>query len=148
MHHHPPSFFLKHEQSSEKDKRIPALVRLRRIKDVLSLGCRSCNKLGDSGVDKNSGDFCTVWALVSSPSGPTFTWRLLSTAEEGTSLEEFVWLGVSSSKGKTPRLYVAPITTELAILIDSTEYPYNIPYRRSSIFILQIQNFPQKRTER
>lgn len=55
-----PNLYLKHEQSTKKDIKIPALVRLRRIKEVLSLGCRSCNKLGDSEVDKNSWDFCTV----------------------------------------------------------------------------------------
>lgn len=60
------------------------------MNEVLSLGWRSCNKLEVSGVDRSSADFCTFCALVSSPSGPTFTWRLLKTADEETSLEELV----------------------------------------------------------
>lgn len=72
---------------------LPALVRLRRINEVLSLGWRSCNKLEVSDDDRSSDGFCTFCALVSSPSGPTFTCRLLKTADEETSLEELVWLG-------------------------------------------------------
>lgn len=77
----------------QTEEELPARVRLRRINEVLSLGWRSCNKLEVSGVDRRSDGFCTFCALVSSPSGPTFTWRLLKTADEETSLEELVWLG-------------------------------------------------------
>lgn len=77
----------------QTEGQLPALVRLRRMNEVLSLGWRSCNKLEVSGVDRSSDAFCTFCALVSSPSGPTFTWRLLKTADEETSLEESVWLG-------------------------------------------------------
>jgi len=88
MYYLSPAFCcLRHTQPDGK-RELPALVRLRRINEVLSLGWRSCSKLEVSGDDRSSDGFCTFCALVSSPSGPTFTWRLLSTADEETSLEE------------------------------------------------------------
>lgn len=93
MYYLSPAFCcLRHTQPDGK-RELPALVRLRRINEVLSLGWRSCSKLEVSGDDRSSDGFCTFCALVSSPSGPTFTWRLLSTADEETSLEELAWLG-------------------------------------------------------